>query len=187
MSEEDINPSYDTEETETSGSGYEKENNTSNVSEDANTQETGPRKETAKDRIEQLAREKNEWKEKYEALTKADKPSSGKQVTSDDKLKRIELEIKAPSHLENRIDEMTEFWKANPNLSKSQVYTLFDDTLVPKSQIDEYKFAESEANSSRTGGTANPTTRSDTPDLSKAKDEELDELFQQRLQAGDTF
>lgn len=176
------------EETGTSGEQADSQNNNaSNVSEDANTQENGQRKETAKDRIEHLARERNEWKEKYEALTKADKPSSAVQGTPDDKLRRIELEMKAPAHLEDKVDEMTEFWKQNPNLSKAQVYKIFDDSLIPKSQLDDYVSKESEANSSRTGGTANPAARSETPDLSKMKDEELEQAFNQRVQAGDTF
>lgn len=177
MSEEDTNLSYDTEETETSGSD-EQENNTPNGSETESTQGTG---RTAQDRIRQLIAENK----KLKGLTTADKPSASQEVPEDKLWKaKMETKISAPEHLKAQSDDIASY-AAKHGVPIEDAITLFDArNKVSKEDADAMSAAQTEASQSRTGGTANPAARQETSAPKELSNDELITLGNQAFAQG---
>lgn len=187
MNEEFNDPLYDTEETETSGSGDEQQNNTSNASEGANTQKTASGRETAQQRIESLARERNDWKGKYEALTQGDKPSSAQAGLPEDKLwkARMETKLSAPEHLKSKTDEIASY-SAQYGVPVEDAIAIFDSkSKLSQADVEAQNRANAEASQSRTGGTANPAARSETQDVNKMETKDLESQLKSMVASGE--
>ncbi|MDQ3816108.1 MAG: hypothetical protein M3362_00270 [Acidobacteriota bacterium] len=176
MNEEFIDPEYSTEETETFGSGNEQQNNTSNASESETTQKTG---RTAQDRIRQLVEENRRLKAQVQP---ADKPSlAGDKVLN----AKVDILYKAPEHLKSKADEIASY-AAQYGVPTEDAIALFDAKgKVSQADVEAAQVAQTEAAQSRTGGTANPQTRSETQDVSKMSKDELTAKLNQALQSGE--
>jgi hypothetical protein len=184
MSEEDINQSYDIEETETSTEGLSEENNTSNVSEDAQTQKTG---RTAQERIQQLVSDKKTLEAELAKYKPADKPSPAQQEPQGDKVLNAKVDIlfKAPEHLKAQADEIATY-SATHNLPVEDAIAIFDSkSKVSQVDVDAANAAKTEAAQSRTGGTANPAARSETQDVSKMETKDLESKLNQAIAFGE--
>jgi hypothetical protein len=179
MDEESINPSQDTEETETSAAGQAEQNNTSNASEGANTQKNG---RTAQDRIRDLIAENKRLKSQT-----ADN-SSASQGLPEDKLwkAKIETRLSAPEHIKPKADEIASY-AAKYGVPIEDAISLFDSrNKVSQEEVNAANAANTEASQSRTGGTANPAARTETPeDPAKWTDKELDAELERRINSGE--
>jgi hypothetical protein len=184
MNEEFMNPSDDTEETETSGSGYEQQNNTAPASEGVNTQQTGKTpSHVPYSRFKDVLDELNTLK----GSGNADKPSSASQGVPEDKLWKatVEAKLSVPEHLKDKAEEIASY-KAKYEIPMEDAIAIFDSKgKVSQADVEAAKAAQDEAAQSRTGGTANPAARSDAPDIKQMSDDELKAQLNQAIASGE--
>jgi len=187
MSEEDMNLGNPAEETGTSGEQEDSQNNnTQTASDGVNTPETGNRRDPS-ERFRQLANENRELKEKLSRYEPAEKqPSAPKAEVPADKVlaAKVDFLYKAPEHLKERADEIATY-AAQYGVPMEDAIAIFDSKgKVSQADVDAANAADAEARQTRTGGTANPAARSEAPDVSKMKDEDLESKLNQAVAEG---
>jgi hypothetical protein len=180
---EDINKvSQDNGETVTPAETDEAKNNASTDSEVVKTQKTGTGR-TANERIQELVREREALKAQLEQA-KADKPSSSETGSLEERLLKVELGTKVPEHLKKEIDGMASYAKKH-NMPLEDVVTLWDaKNKVSVEDVEKGRQADAEANSTKTGGTANPAVRQPA-DIAKMKTEDLKAILYEKVAKGE--
>ncbi|HZS47230.1 MAG TPA: hypothetical protein VFC63_19305 [Blastocatellia bacterium] len=180
MAEEAMNPAQATGETVTPASGNEGQNNTSTASEGANTQRTG---RTAQDRIQELVKERDEWKAKAVGSQSADNQSQTSAQDAGDLV--LDLIGKVPEHLKPEMKNIANYAKKH-SMPIDDVITLWDarDKISPE-DVAAKAAADQAANNSRTGGTPNPAARQETPEVSKMSTQDLRGELEKRVASGE--
>lgn len=157
MSEEDKN-SLQPQTGETGTPGTEgQNNNTTNVSQDAKTGKTGQPETVPYARFKEVNDELKKYKEsKADKVSVSDLPDSPVDTV-------LDLVGKVPEHLKSDMKAIAKYATEHkmPVDDAIALWNVKGGHTVPKSEVDKYTQANTEAANSRTGGTANPAARYD--------------------------